>query len=73
MQKIPPKKFLMFSLVGTTIWVLVFSMLGIVFGKSITAHMHEIEHAEFYIIAGLIVIMLIIRIYKLKHHSVKKN
>jgi membrane protein DedA with SNARE-associated domain len=72
MQKIPPKKFVMFSLVGTTIWVLVFSMLGIVLGKSITTYMHEIEHAEFYIIGGLIAIMLIIRIYKLKQHSAKQ-
>ncbi len=59
-SKVPVKKFLPYSLVGISIWTLLFSFLGYYFGGIIEALFPQIENIIFFIFVGAAITILII-------------
>jgi membrane protein DedA with SNARE-associated domain len=70
MSSIKTSKFMIFSLLNTIIWDVLFSSLGYFFGAFLKANWKRIEHFEIEIMAGIIVFGIITGIY-LKHRSKK--
>jgi membrane protein DedA with SNARE-associated domain len=71
MSSIPTRKFLLYSAVNTLIWDCLMSSLGFFFGAFLKANWKEIEHYEFEIMAGMLIIGAIMGLY-LRSRAIRK-
>ena len=63
-QPIPFMTFLKYSVLSTTIWAVIFTTFGWLFGELILTYLNHIQKVEYYIIGGLLILALLFFIYR---------
>jgi membrane protein DedA with SNARE-associated domain len=71
MSSVSKQKFLIFSLINTILWDVLFSSVGYFFGAFLTANLKRIEHYEFEIMVGIIFFGIITGLF-LRFRSLKR-